>query len=59
MSQGSHQRAYAFALSEHGDPLSVESAFCAADSWKEALGYLGFEPADWEGEIPDDEGDVP
>lgn len=54
MSQDSHQRAYAWALSEYGDPVAVEQAFCAADSWKEALGTLGFEPEDWEGEIPED-----
>ena len=55
MSQCSHQKAYAWALSEYGDPVAVESAFCAAESWKEALEILGFEPEDWEGEIPDDE----
>lgn len=49
-----HQKAYAWALSEYGDPVAVEQAFCAVDSWKEALGILGFEPADWEGEIPED-----
>lgn len=42
-----HQKAYAWALSEYGDPVAV-------DSWKEALGALGFEPEDWDGEIPED-----
>lgn len=54
MARSSHEYAYAFALSEYGDHVTVEHAFCAADSWKEALGYLGFVPGDWEGEIPEE-----
>lgn len=54
MSQNPHQKAYAWALSEYGDPVTVESTFCAVESWKEALEILGFEPGVGEGEIPED-----
>jgi len=35
-----HEQAYRAAL-EFCDPLAVEQAFCAADSWQEAYEYLG------------------
>jgi len=54
MARSSHEIAYAWALLEYGDHAFVEYAFCAADSWKGALEILGFEPEDWEGEIPEE-----
>lgn len=50
--KNAHEAAYAFALSEYGDAAAVENAFCSVDSWEDALEILGFQPEDWEGEVP-------